>query len=97
MTDPGMPSAMQTGTDAPVVRGGGRVTGTDALARELMTMGVPCAVEARGTLAVVVVEADRYAGSATLLEPLEARDRVLRAAREVGFTHVALELREEDN
>lgn len=60
-------------------------------------MDVPCTVEARGTLAVVVVEADRYVDVSTLLVAADVREGVLRAARALGFTHVALELREEEN
>jgi hypothetical protein len=58
------------------------------LAASLAEMGVPCRVESRAGLAVVIAgpEAARQ-----LAEP-ETRRRALALAREHGFTHLALEL-----
>jgi hypothetical protein len=60
----------------------------DQLVAALVGMGVPSAVEPRGTLAVLRVSA---AAMARLAEP-EVRRAVLALAREQGFTHVAVEL-----
>jgi hypothetical protein len=60
----------------------------DRLAAALATMGVPARVEPRATLAVLVAPPDI---AARLAEP-EMRRAVLAAAREDGFTHVAVEL-----
>ena len=60
----------------------------DRLAAKLATMGVPARVEPRATLAVIVASPDI---AAKLAEP-ETRRAALAAAREDGFTHVAVEL-----
>ena len=60
----------------------------EALAAALSQLGVPCRVETRGALAVIVADA---AGAKRFGEA-EVRQRALALARENGFTHLALEL-----
>jgi hypothetical protein len=60
----------------------------EALAAALAELGVPCRVETRAKLAVVIADAD---GAARFAEG-EVRQRALALAREQGFTHLALEL-----
>lgn len=57
------------------------------LAEALAARGFPCAVEARGTLAVLVPAAGVGA-----FADRDGRAEIVRMAREHGFTHVALEL-----
>lgn len=59
-----------------------------ALARKLAELGVPCRVETRNKLAVIVAGAE----GAMRFEDADVRKRALAAAREQGFTHLALEL-----
>jgi hypothetical protein len=60
----------------------------EALAAALAQLGVPCRVETRANLAVVIADA---VGAKRFGEP-DVRQRALAAAREHGFTHLALEL-----
>jgi hypothetical protein len=59
------------------------------LAAALGAAGLPCAVEARAGLAVVTLASS---SDAERLTDAELRRVVLAAAREHGFSHVALEL-----
>ena len=61
---------------------------SDALALQLRDLGMPCRLEARERLAIVIPDAVDTGA------PLngEARSRVLQLLRAEGFTHVALEL-----
>lgn len=63
--------------------------GPSVLERELAELGVPCRVETRAGLAVLIATPDV---AARLGEP-ELRRQALAFAREHGFTHVAIELR----
>ena len=65
--------------------------GPSALERMLAERGLPCRIEERAGLAVLV--ADRATMEA-LADP-EVRRATLAAAREHGFTHVAVELRDD--
>jgi hypothetical protein len=58
------------------------------LAAELAGIGVPCKVEPRAALAVLMVET----GVAQKLADGELRRSALALAREQGFTHLAVEL-----
>ena len=60
----------------------------DQLAAALTGMGVPCKVEPRAALAVLMVES----GVAQRLADGELRRAALALAREQGFTHLAVEL-----
>ena len=60
----------------------------DQLAAALSGMGVPCKVEPRAALAVLMVES----GVAQRLADGELRRAALALAREQGFTHLAVEL-----
>jgi hypothetical protein len=60
----------------------------DLLAAELAGIGVPCKVEPRAALAVLMVET----GVAQKLADGELRRSALALAREQGFTHLAVEL-----
>ena len=60
----------------------------DQLAAALTGMGVPCKVEPRAALAVLMVES----GVAQRLAEGELRRAALALAREQGFTHLAVEL-----
>jgi hypothetical protein len=60
----------------------------EALAAALAELGVPCRVETRGHLAVVLADA----GGAKRFGEADVRQRALAVAREHGFTHLALEL-----
>ena len=60
----------------------------DQLAASLTAMGVPCRVEPRAALAVLMVES----GVAQRLADGERRRAALALAREQGFTHLAVEL-----
>ena len=60
----------------------------DALAAKLAELGVPCRVETRGNLAVIITGAD----GAKRFGEAEVRKSALAAARENGYTHLALEL-----
>ena len=60
----------------------------DQLAASLTGMGVPCKVEPRAALAVLMVES----GVAQRLADSELRRTALALAREQGFTHLAVEL-----
>ena len=59
-----------------------------ALARALETAGMPCTVEARGGLAMMVCDEAQQARLASS----DARRAVLALAKEHGFTHIAVEL-----
>lgn len=61
-----------------------------ALAAALATIGVPCDVERRGRLALLVPR------DAELLADPAHRREVQRLAQRHGFTHVALELVDDD-
>jgi hypothetical protein len=61
---------------------------SDALAATLAELGVPCRVEVRGNLAVIIAGAE----GAKRFGDADVRKRALAAARENGFTHLALEL-----
>lgn len=60
----------------------------DRLAAELAGIGVPCKVEPRAALAVLLVES----GVAAKLTDGELRRSAMALAREQGFTHLAVEL-----
>jgi len=60
----------------------------EALATAIAELGVPCSLEARGGLAVVMPVLESVAA----LRAPETRRAVLSLAREHGFTHVAIEL-----
>jgi hypothetical protein len=60
----------------------------EALAAALAELGVPCRVETRANLAVIIADAS----AAARLADGEVRRRALALAREQGFTHLALEL-----
>ena len=66
-------------------------SGQSDLERILAERGVPAKVEPRAGLAVLVV--DRV--TMTALGDLEVRRATLALAREHGFTHVAVELRDD--
>ena len=66
-------------------------SGPSELERILAERGVPAKVEPRAGLAVLVV--DR--GTMTALGDPEVRRATLALAREHGFTHVAVELRDD--
>jgi len=66
-------------------------SGPSELERILAARGVPAKLEARAGLAVLVV--DR--GTMTALSDPELRRATLTLAREHGFTHVAVELRDD--
>ena len=59
-----------------------------ALASALAEAGLPCAIEARERLAVVVADAS----GAAAMGSAAARELAVRLAAAHGFTHVALEL-----
>lgn len=61
----------------------------DALERALAEAGLPCTVEPRDRLAVLVAHAD---GAAVLASP-DGRRVAIELAAAHGFTHVALEVR----
>lgn len=63
-----------------------------ALEGALAEQGVPCRVETRAGLAVLVVTPDVLAR----LGDTEVRRMALAMAREHGYTHVAIELRSDD-
>jgi hypothetical protein len=60
----------------------------DLLAAGLTAMGIPCKVEPRAALAVLMVES----GVAQRLTDGELRRTALALAKEQGFTHLAVEL-----
>ena len=66
--------------------------GMPALEQRMAEQGVPCRVEVRGTLAVLIVNSETLAR----LGDAELRRTALALAREHGFTHVAIELRSDD-
>ena len=59
--------------------------------RALAERGLPCRVEPRAGLAVLIADRETMAA----LSDLEVRRATLTLAREHGFTHVAVELRDE--
>ena len=67
---------------------GKRTPQEEALVAALATVGVAGRVETRGNLAVLVTGNE---GAALLADP-DVRRRALAAAREAGFTHLAVEL-----
>lgn len=60
----------------------------DRLAAALATSGIPCRVEARSTLAVLIVDPSAM----SRLADAETRRTALAIARQEGFTHLAVEL-----
>jgi hypothetical protein len=64
------------------------VTGDRALAAALHALGVPCQVEARAGLALITTTA----ADAERLAAGGLRQAALAAAKEHGFTHLAVEL-----
>ena len=64
------------------------------LEEALALAGIPCRVEARDRLAVIILEAPNVN---PVLVSREARSRALALARAHGFTHVALELPEPES
>ena len=69
--------------------GGGPAAGE--LERALAERGVPCKVEERAGLAVLVVDTETLRA----LGDAELRKAALELARAQGFTHVAIELRDD--
>ena len=59
-----------------------------AFAAAIAGLGLQCALEARGGLALLLPVAE----SVAMLQQQETRRAVLALAREHGFTHVAIEL-----
>jgi hypothetical protein len=62
-----------------------------ALAAGIAALGIQCALEARGGLALILPVVE----SVARLQDQETRRAVLALARQHGFTHVAIELPEE--
>lgn len=60
----------------------------DLVAAGLTAMGIPCKIEPRAALAVLMVES----GVAERLADGELRRSALALAKEQGFTHLAVEL-----
>ena len=58
-----------------------------SLEEALGALGLPCTVEVRDRLAIVIPR-----GDVTVIEEAHRRREALRLAREHGFTHIALEL-----
>lgn len=69
---------------------------TVRLAAALTELGIDCDVEARGTLAVLTPADGSSSATAGTLADAGLRAVVVAAARDLGFTHIALELRGED-
>jgi len=69
-------------------RGDRTARNATALAVEIAALGVRCALEARGGLALLLPET----GSVEMLQSADTRRAVLALARQHGFTHVAIEL-----
>jgi hypothetical protein len=69
-------------------RGDRTTRNASALALEIAALGVRCALEARGGLALLLPET----GSVEMLQSSDTRRAVLALARQHGFTHVAIEL-----
>ncbi|MES2177243.1 MAG: hypothetical protein V4550_05205 [Gemmatimonadota bacterium] len=65
--------------------------GPTALEKALSEGGIPCKVETRAGLAVLIATPDMVAR----LGDAELRRTALALAREHGFTHMAIELRSE--
>jgi hypothetical protein len=65
--------------------------GPSALERMLAERGLPARVEPRAGLAVLIVDRSTM----TALADAEVRRATLALAREHGFTHVAVELRDD--
>jgi len=59
-----------------------------ALAAAIAELGIPCALEARGGLALLLPTSEGVAA----LQVDETRRAVLALAKQHGFTHVAIEL-----
>ena len=68
--------------------GNGTTHDASALAAQLEALGVRCALETRGGLALLLPET----GSVEMLQSPDTRRAVLALARQHGFTHVAIEL-----
>lgn len=69
-------------------RGDRTARNATALAADLATLGLQCALEARGGLALLLPQAE----SVAQLEEDETRRAVVALAKLHGFTHVAIEL-----
>lgn len=69
-------------------RGDRTARNATALAAAIAELGVQCALEARGGLALLMPVKE----SVALLQDPDTRRAVLALAREHGFTHVAIEL-----
>lgn len=69
-------------------RGDRAARNATALAADLAKLGLQCALEARGGLALLLPQSD----SVARLEKDETRRAVVALAKQHGFTHVAIEL-----
>jgi hypothetical protein len=69
-------------------RGDRTARNATALAADLAKLGLHCALEARGGLALLLPQPD----SVAKLEEDETRRAVVALAKQHGFTHVAVEL-----
>ena len=78
---------MRSATD-----GAGAAADAGALEADLAALGIPCTVEARERLALVVPRT----GEPGLADP-ELRREAVRLAEARGFSHVALELAEDES
>jgi hypothetical protein len=74
-------------TDSPR-RGDRTARNAEALATGVAALGLDCAIEARGGLALILPAAE----SVAKLAEDETRRAVLALAKQHGFTHVAIEL-----
>jgi hypothetical protein len=68
-------------------RGDRTARNASALATAIAALGVPCALEARGGLVLLLPDAEGIA----MLQAVETRRAILSLARQHGFTHVAIE------
>ena len=75
-------------TDAQPERGDRTARHATTLAAGIAALGVRCALEPRGGLALLLPET----GSVEMLQSPDTRRAVLALARQHGFTHVAVEL-----
>jgi sugar phosphate isomerase/epimerase len=69
-------------------RGDRTTRNATALAKEIAALGLRCALEARGGLALLLPSPESVAA----LEAPDTRRAVVALARRFGFTHVAVEL-----
>ena len=65
---------------------------THPLEAVLRASGIPCRVEARDRLAILIADAGPPAASARTLAPRAWREPAMSLARAHGFSHVALEI-----